>query len=198
MLIRMVVMAAALGLACALPADPARAAAAPPQDEEISREVYTGALIVTGGPQSGRTATFKLVLTGRTGRQQVQRYASLLRTQGQSALLTQLEDRDVGTFSVEGQPARTVNFAYMQDGPRGRKLLVLFERWLRVSEIRGAMRSQSYPFTYLELNLDDQGRGSGSYIGAAKVYFRRDDPDTLTVENFGTQPFRVVNVVRDR
>ena len=44
------------------------------------------------------------------------------------------------------------------------------------------------------ITVDRAGKGSGIMIGAAKVFIDDDDPDTLTVENFGTYPLRLVNV----
>jgi hypothetical protein len=168
----------------------------PRQDEDGERRVYTGALVGMGGALGGRSATFTLTLTGSTPRPQVLRYAELLRTQGQDALLKQLEGREVGRFAIEGQTGRAINFAYVQNVPEGQRIIVLFERWIQPFELRHGRRSQEYPFSYLELSVDRNGRGSGTLIGAAKVYFEREDPDTLNVENFGTYPVRVVNVER--
>jgi hypothetical protein len=164
------------------------------QDEEGRKDVYTGALLGIGGALAGKSATFTLTLTGRVSRTAMLRYAELLRTKGQSALLKQLEDRDLGIFALEGQVGQRVNFAYEQAAPEGRRLTVLFERWLQLFEVRYGTRSQDYPFTFLELSIDNSGKGHGTLIGAAKVYFEKDDPGTLNVENFGTYPVRVVNV----
>ena len=164
------------------------------QEEEARREVYTGALVGVGGTLGGRTATFTLTLTGRASRSQALRYADLLRREGQSALLKQLQGRDMGTFAVEGQVGLTVNFAYVRETPEGRRITILFERWLQPFELRYGTRSQDYPFSYMELSIDNRGRGNGTLIGAAKVYFDKDDPGTLNVENFSTYPLRVVNV----
>lgn len=172
---------------------PARATV-PAQGEEEIKRVYTGALIGLGGALAGRSTTFTLTLDSLVTRDQAMRYAELLRTKGQRALLDQLEDRNVGTFSVTGSTGRTVNFAYEQATDEGRRVIVLFERWLQPFELRYGTRSQDYPFTYLEMSVDKNGKGSGTLIGAAKVYFEKDDPNQLTVENFSTYPIRITNV----
>ena len=179
------------------PLAPAPAGANPQDDEEI-REVYTGTLIGLGGALAGKTATFTLRLTGRATRDQALRYAELLRSKGQDALRKQLDGRDVGTFSLTGRAGQTVNFAYEQETPEGRRVIAVWERWLQPFEIRYGSRSQDYPFSYLEMSVDKNGNGTGTLIGAAKLYFEKDDPATLNVENFATYPLRVVNVRLER
>lgn len=191
-----------LGLSAVLSLFVALAAVAPSpalagqrsQDGESVKEVYTGTLIGIGGPQAGRSATFTLTLNDRTSRTAAGGYANLLRTKGQDALLKQLQGKDVGTFSLAGYTGQRVNFAYETDTPEGKKLTILFERWLQPFELRYGTRSQEYPFTYMELSIDKDGKGNGTMIGAAKVYFEKDDPSTLNVENFSVYPLRVVNV----
>ncbi len=173
-------------------------AGARPQDEEEIREVYTGSLVGLGGAIAGRTATFTLTLTGRSTRDQASRYVELLRTKGQDALRKQLDGRDVGRFALTGRAGQTVNFAYEQQTPEGRRVIAVWERWLQPFELRYGSRSQDYPFTYLEISIDKNGKGTGTLIGAAKLFFEDDDPSTLTVENFATYPIRVVNVRQER
>jgi hypothetical protein len=195
MLTRLLLLPVLLAAVCAAAPVPSRAAGAPaPQDDEGRRETITGSLMGIGGDVGGRTTNFTLTLTGRTGRAQAQRYVSLLRRQGQEALRRQLAGRDLGRFSTTGSVGLPVNFVYEQPVPEGRRLIVLFERWLQPFELRYGTRSRDYPFGYMEISIDRSGRGSGTLIGAARVYFERNDPTTLTVENFSTYPVRVVNV----
>jgi hypothetical protein len=175
------------------PMAPVSATATPAQDVESIREVYTGTAVGMGS-LSGRSAPFTLVLTGRTPQGQVVRYFELLRSKGQTGLQAQLEGKDLGRFSFAGQVGRTVNFVQVRNSGEGKRLIILFERWLEPFEVRFATRSQNYPFTYIELTMSNSGKGSGQMIGAAKVFVDDDDPDTLTVENFGTYPLRLLNV----
>ena len=69
-------------------------------------------------------------------RDQALRYAELLRSKGQEALRRQLEGRDVGTFSVTGMAGQTVNFAFAQETPEGRRVIAVWERWLQPFELR--------------------------------------------------------------
>jgi hypothetical protein len=170
------------------------AGAARPQGEEGRKEVYTGTLVGIGGAAGGRTATFTLTITGHATRDQTLAYAELLRSKGQDALLDQLRDREMGTFALTGQTGRRVNFVFETPTAEGRRVTVIFERWLQMFELRYGTRSQDYPFSYMEFSIDKNGRGGGTMIGAAKIYFDKDDASTVNVENFGTYPLRVVDV----
>ena len=61
-------------------------------------------------------------------------------------------------------------------------------------ELRYGTRSQDYPFTYIELFINDNGKGEGSLIGLAKVYFDKKNSNTLEIENFGTYPAKLMGV----
>jgi hypothetical protein len=183
-----------LALYAAVPA----AGAAAPQVEEGRREVFTGTLMGIGGTAGGRTAPFTLTLDSYVTRQQALQYVNLLREKGQDAFQRQIDDRDLGSFSLTGRIRRQVNFAFSQPTEEGRRIIILFERWVQPYELRYGTRSQNYPFSYLELSIDREGKGHGTFIGAARVYFEKDDPSTLTVENFGVYPLRVVGVEQER
>jgi hypothetical protein len=197
---RSLVVAAALCVVAALTAIPSPATVREPQqDVESIKEVYTGTLMGIGGAASGRTIGFTLTLNGRVSRSATLRYVALLKEKGQDALLKQLDGRDLGSFAVTGRTGRTVNFAYERSTPEGRQLIVVFERWIELFEVRYGLRSQNYPFSYLEISFDNDGdKGQGTFIGAARLYFDDDTPDTLTVENFATYPLRVVDVERQK
>src|SRR5256885_10035521 len=53
------------------------------------------------------------------------------------------------------RPPRSTLFPYTTLF-RSRKITVLFERWLKMFEVRNGTRSEDYPFTYLELFINDR------------------------------------------
>lgn len=94
----------------------------------------------------------------------------------------------------EGQVGRDLNFILETQTENGRKITILFERWLQMFELRYGTRSQDYPFAYLELFINDNGKGEGSLIGLAKVSFDKKNPNNLDIENFGTYPAKLMGV----
>jgi hypothetical protein len=164
------------------------------KEKASSREVYTGTAVAIGGQFGGRSVPFTLEITGHTSDEEAQQDLQTLQAQGQDALMKAIGKQKLGFFSFEGQVGRDLNFVQETDTEDGRKIVVLFERWLKMFEVRNGTRSEDYPFTYLELYVDNNGKGEGSLIGAARVYMDKRHPGTLDVENFGTYPARLMGV----
>jgi hypothetical protein len=159
-----------------------------------SKEVYTGTAVAVGGQFAGASRTFTLEITGHTPRDEAQHDFEILRTQGQDDFIKALSHKKLGSFSVDGQVGRDLRFVQESRTEKGRKITILFERWLRMFEVKYGTRSQDYPFTYIELFVSDDGKGEGSVVGLAKVSFDKKTPDTLDVENFGTYAAKLMGV----
>jgi len=163
------------------------------RDPAPIREVYTGTAVAIGGALGGASRGFTLEITSYTPPEEVQQDLETLRTQGQDGLYKAIEKKKLGNFAFTGDVGRDVNFVTQTDMEEGRKITILFERWLKFFELRRGTRSVDYPFTYVELFMEGR-KGEGSLIGAAKVYLDKKHPSTLDVENFGTYPARLMGV----
>jgi hypothetical protein len=157
-------------------------------------ETYTGTMVGIGGRMGGVTRSFTLTITGRSSDSEVQRDVAILAEGGQDALLRAVGDKSLGRFSLSGQLGRQLNFVSETTSSNGdRRIIILFERWLNLYEVRYGARSVDYPFGYVELVLDRAGRGEGTFIPAARVRFRNNQ---VEVENFGIYPARLAGVRR--
>ncbi|HMY76967.1 MAG TPA: hypothetical protein PLQ88_34425, partial [Blastocatellia bacterium] len=87
-----------------------------------------------------------------------------------------------------------INAVWVSEEEEGRKINILSERWLGFGELRRGARSVDYPLTYIELFIDEKGKGEGSMIPAARVRLKKGK--TLEVENFGIYPARLIGVRR--
>ncbi|MGA9767949.1 MAG: hypothetical protein WBV94_02845 [Blastocatellia bacterium] len=181
-------------IAVSVPRSIARAESRPQKDEASTKEVFTGAAVAIGGQFGGRSRTFTLEITGHTPDAEAQQDLQILQTQGQEALMKAIGKTKLGFFAFEGQVGRDLNYVQETETEDGRKITVLFERWLKMFEARNGTRSEDYPFTYVELFINDRGKGEGSLIGAARVYMDKRHTGTLDVENFGTYPARLMGV----
>ncbi|MEJ7713560.1 MAG: hypothetical protein WKF84_27870 [Pyrinomonadaceae bacterium] len=88
---------------------------------------------------------------------------------------------------------RDINVVRIRRTETGRRITILFERWLNLFEVRYGTRSEDYPFTYAELFIDAQGKGQGTLIPAARIRFDKDD-QTVEIENFGIYPARLAGI----
>jgi hypothetical protein len=164
------------------------------KENSSTKEVYTGTAVAIGGQFGGNSRTFTLEITGHTPDPEAQQDLQLLQTSGQDALMKAIGKEKLGFLAFEGQVGRDLNFVQETDTEDGRKIVVLFERWLKMFEVRNGTRSEDYPFTYIELYIKDNGKGDGSLIGAAKVSMDKRHPGALDVENFGTYPAKLMGV----
>ncbi|MBX3294102.1 MAG: hypothetical protein KF762_00070 [Acidobacteria bacterium] len=166
------------------------------------RETYTGTIVSFGSGLNTRTttATFTLDLKGRTSDEQAARFIAVLAEGGQDTLLKELNDEDLGSFSVDGRLGRTINAVRVTEIDGKTRIFAVFERWIRFAEVRGGYRSIDYPFGIIELFIDPKtGRGEGTYIAAAKLRWIRDSKDGdyhVEIENFATFPARLMGVTK--
>jgi hypothetical protein len=165
-------------------------------------ETYTGTVLSYGSGFNTRTVTrpFTLTLNGRTSDQQARTYLETLQESGQDALLKEIDDNNLGYFSLGGQLGRRLNVVHESVTNGQRRIFIVFERWTQFAEVRGGYRSLDYPFGVIELSLDERtGRGEGTYIAAARIRWQQDRKNNryqVEVENFATFPARLLSVRR--
>ena len=163
------------------------------EDGEGRKETFTGTLIGIGGPLAGRSTPFTLTISGVTSDQDARRYVGTLAEKGQDGLMSAVKDRKLGTFALTGQVGRDVNVVRVHPTETGRKITILFERWLNLFEVRYGTRSEDYPFTYAEIYIDAEGKGEGTLIPAARIRFDKSE-QSVEVENFGIYPARLSGI----
>lgn len=160
-----------------------------------AREAYTGTVLGVGGPLGGVSRPFTLTIDGVSTQADANRAVTMLAEGGQDALLKELHGKRLGYFSLGAQLGRDLNF--VQETPTadgGRRIVVLFERWMNTFEIRYGTRSEDYPFTYVELTVDRNGKGQGTLIPAARITFDKKHGNQIDVENFGIYPAQLAGV----
>jgi hypothetical protein len=156
-------------------------------------EVYTGTIVGVGGRLGGVSRPFTLTLNGHTADGAAERAVATLAEGGQDRLLSEIRNNNLGRFSISGEIGRPVNFVIEEKMSNGnRKITILFERWLNLYEVRYGSRSTDYPLSYVELIVDRNGRGQGTFIPAARVRFNKKNE--VEVENFGIYPARLSGV----
>lgn len=169
-----------------------------------TKEVYTGTIIYIPGPTVGgpgrtrtMTRTFTLTITCTTPREEITRLAGILKSDGQDALLRAISKNKCGVIQIGGNVGRDINTVLVTTTEEGeRRINMLFERWLQFSEVRYGTRSRDYPFTYVEMFVNEKGKVEGSMIPAAKVQFKGDS--TVEIENFAAYPARLIAERRNK
>jgi hypothetical protein len=167
--------------------------AAPSQSEQNNTEKITGTFVSMSGRTSGQTRQFTLTINRYTPPNQLRELNEALSRGGQDELLRTMSKMDAGRVQIGtgvGVTANAVIVDPWDDG--GRKITVLYERWLQFFELRYGTRSRDYPIGYAEMFLDRNGRGEGTLIPAARVRSRGEN--TWEVEDFGVFPARLIGL----
>ncbi|MBZ5561183.1 MAG: hypothetical protein LAP13_02045 [Acidobacteriia bacterium] len=97
-----------------------------------------------------------------------------------------------GQFRLGTGPTNPLRIVQSVSTAKGRRVSLVADRDLEWFELRGdPLRSKEYPFTYVELDLDQNGKGSGLLMPFARVRFT--DDGHLKIENYSVRPLRLVS-----
>ena len=118
------------------------------------------------------------------------RLFSALRDKGQDEFLKQLVKADkVGWIATP--TSLRYDFFYAREisgGKGGRRIMMITDRPMAIAERLEASLSREYPFTVLEMQLDQDGRGSGTL---AQLVQLRLLGDIMGIENLATAPIQL-------
>ena len=156
---------------------------------------FTGTAVIYGSGFNTRTVTrgFTLTINRRTSDSEASRYLNTLQGGGQDALMREIENNDLGRFSMTGSVGQPLNAVLIDQDGGDTRIRAVFRRWMGFGELRRGARSVDYPFGYVEIRFDSRtGRGEGQIIPAARIRFRGGN--TVEIEDFGTFPGRLMGV----
>jgi hypothetical protein len=124
---------------------------------------------------------------------------SVLLNQGPEKLLDVLKDMPhVGYFNTPGNLRWELRYAWKTAQPDGGERVVLAtDRPISFREASRQARTLDYPFTVIELRLNKDGEGEGMMSLATKIIPDKES-NTVTLENWGTQPVQLKLVRRER
>lgn len=102
----------------------------------------------------------------------------------------------VGYVALPGETGwdlRYANKAPLEDG--GWQIVIVTDRPIEFEEAVDRPRSFHYPFTLIELHVDDEGSGEGRASVATKITWD-GDTRTLELENYASEPVRLPSLKR--
>lgn len=158
------------------------------------RTTITGTAVIYGSGYSTRTITrpFTLIINNRSSDSDMTGFVETLQSGGQASLKRELDRRNVGRFSLGANVGVPVGSITVDRDGDSTRIRAIFTRSIGFGELRNGLRSVDYPFGYVEIRLNGNGKGDGTIIPAAKIRFR--GRDTVEVEDFGTFPGRLMGV----
>lgn len=118
---------------------------------------------------------------------------TLLREKGTEALVRELTGtRSTGSIGTPQELPYDLRYARQYPLEKGRRRIILMtDRPMAPSERMSASVSRDYPLTWIEMNLDANGRGDGSISLAARLQLLGD---VLGIEDYGNQPAKLNDI----
>lgn len=137
-----------------------------------------------------------LTITRWTGEEENTRLLEILRDEGQDAFLRAISNaKSVGWIATPTSLRYDFRYAtYTPTKDGGRRIILITDRPMQIWERMSGARSQDYPFTVIQLNLDKNGNGEGTLAQLAQL---RLIGDVLGIENLATSQMRL-NQVRKK
>jgi hypothetical protein len=143
---------------------------------------------------AGKSFGLNLYITGWTADQQVNDYIGVLKEKGPDGLVRAMEKTsDVGRLSPTGFVGSGFRFArYRPIANGGLHIVMVTNRPMSFGELYHGGRSTSYQFGIVVLDVDKDGKGTGTLAPVCKIKFNKKNE--LEIENYGQKPFRLANV----
>jgi len=147
----------------------------------------------------GAAGTIEIVVNRWSTDADRDRLMSVMLEKGPDKLLDVLQDMPrVGYFRAPGNVGIDIHFARRVPQPDGGERVVLVtDRRIGFWEATNRPRSIDYPFTVIELRMNDEGEGEGKMSLATRIIADKEN-NIVTLENYGTQPVLLNNVRRER
>ena len=173
------------------------------------RETFTATAIAMGTSNppilpSGVSAGVDINITRWTTDAEREALFSVLAEKGQEGLINALrKQNETGWIRVTGPSLRgsitafpSERFRYAREITRedgSRRIVMALDRPISMYEATRQPRWRKYDMTLLVMDVDAEGNGSGQLAIAVQLSLDAESK-TLTVENFGTEPVRLVNI----
>jgi len=148
---------------------------------------------------NGRAGNIEIVINRWSTERERERLMQAMTDRGPDKLLDSLQGLPrVGYFRTPDSLAWDIHFATSAPGKDGgQRVTLMTDRRIGFWEAANQPRSIDYPFTVIELRLNNDGEGEGKMSVATKIIADKDS-NTIVLENYDLQPVQLTNVKRER
>jgi len=169
-------------------------AAAPPIDDSPARFVATAVDM-----NRGAAGTVEFIVNRWSSEADRDRLMAVMFDKGPGKLLDALQGMPrIGFIRTPGSIGWDIRFArHIPDADGGERVLLVTDRRMGFREVANRHRTVDYPFTVIELRMQQSGEGEGKVSVATRII-----PDKMnnlvTLENYEIQPVMLTSVKRER
>ena len=163
------------------------------QDNSAGREEFSAILSNISNVGGAGLTPLTIRINRWTTDAEDERLLGILRDKGQDAFLNALlEGKAVGSIAVP--TSLKYDFFYARHSPTkdgGRRIMLISDRPMTVSERASSARTRDYPFTVIEFQIPKEGKGEGTL---AQLVQLRLLGNILGIENLATGPMKLSDI----
>ena len=170
------------------------------QTNEPLPQRFTAFAVSTGGPVTSPVASqVDITITRWSTPGENERLMAILKEKGPGALLEAVRDaKSVGSIRTPGNLAYDLRYAQQEMVGDGiRRIVLATDRPMSMWEAVNRPRSYDYPFTFIELRVNNRGEGEGKLALATRIDIGRSGR-VVQLENYDSQPIHLNDVRRVR
>ncbi len=159
---------------------------------------YSATAFGQSGGAAGKSFGMNVYIEQLSTDGEIDELLGTLKTKGQDGLVSAMEDlKDKGRVAPTGSVGTGMRVIRIRPGKAGGLHIVLVtNRPISFGELYNGTRSRDYPFGIVVLDVDKDGKGTGTFAPLCKIKFNKKKE--LEVEHYGQKPFRLVNVKREK
>jgi len=159
---------------------------------------YSAVAIGQAGAAAGKSFGLTVYVDGVSASGDVDELIGTLKQKGQDGVVSAMEKmKDLGRVAPTGSVGTGMRVVLVSPTANGGQHIVLAtNRPITFAELYNGTRSRDYPIGIVVLNVDKDGKGTGSFAPACKVKFNKNKQ--LEIEHYGQKPFRLANVYRGK
>jgi len=185
---RLIAVAALAGLAVA----PSARAANPDGQERFSAFAVN-----LEGAYGASASTVQITVNRWSTADEWRNLGAVLDEKGSNGLLSAVQDmKSVGRIATPGSIGQDLRFAFQVPlATGGRRIIIGTDRQMSFYEASQRPPSADFPFTVLEMRVDENGRGQGKLVVASRVMALGE---TIELENYNNTPVRLTQIRLDK
>ena len=165
------------------------------EGEKKETTTYTATVVATGASAGSGSHPITIYIQDYTSDEQVQDYLDMIAEKNQGLLRSTLEKvSGLGRIAMSGFVGTELAVIRVHETDQGKLINLVTSRNMSFLELYASGRSRDYPYSFLQILVDEEGKGQGTVILAARFSF--DKENNLEIESYGLQPFQLWNVQR--
>ncbi|HKF47432.1 MAG TPA: hypothetical protein VKB38_08745 [Terracidiphilus sp.] len=157
-----------------------------------AQDAYTGNYM-SSSQAGSRQTQFNIRITKYSSADEVKQYGAILKEKGQSGLLDALKQLDNGRINAQGDTGTQIAIAEKWQNGTQTVITMISCRRILTRELKSGGISDKYPFSFMQITVDANGKGHGKMVQAASLTYdeKKGGPK---LEPYGQGATRISNV----